>query len=146
MQVPFNTIVVSGKSNVGKTTSLKMFVEMAIKLDGAKLESPIPDKYDYFFRFSLMNKVIDVITSGDKKDHIIKAFKSLGKCDYYVCASHLCGDTVNAITDLDCTINPLFLNKIGVKKNLNISENRLNSDNVVFSNQLLQLFKIMLDY
>lgn len=144
MNKSFNTIVVSGKSNVGKTSAIKEFVGMALKLKETKLLEQIPEKHDYWFKFSINNKVVGVITFGDSAKAISKAFKYLGKCDYYVCASHLYGETVNTVQNLKGIINPLFINKIGINKNNDCSQESFDEDNKRFSNQLLVLFKYMI--
>ena len=146
MDTVFNTIVVSGKSNVGKSTAIKLFVEKVIALDNVVLEEPVPAKYDYWFRFKLNNKTIGVITFGDKGEYISRAFRYLGVCDYYVCASHLFGDTINTITSLEDEykiINPIFLNKIGISDKSIVYEKSIKEDNELFASQLLQIFKYM---
>lgn len=144
MDVTFNTIVVSGKSNVGKSTAIKLFVEKVITLENVGLEEPVPTKYDYWLKFKLNNKTIGVITFGDKGEYISRAFKYLGICDYYICASHLFGDTVNTIMNLKDDykiINPLFLNKTGITNESKVNEDAIKNDNEMFADQLLQIFK-----
>lgn len=147
MNTIFNTIIVSGKSNVGKSTAIKAFIKMVIALDNVVLAEPIPEKYDYWFKFILNNKIIGVITFGDSSESISRAFRHIGMCDYYICASHLFGDTVRTITNLKDEykiINPLFLNKTGIITNKSIvNEESVQKDNELFSNQLFQIFKYM---
>lgn len=147
MNTIFNTIIVSGKSNVGKSTAIKAFIKRVIALDNVVLAEPIPEKYDYWFKFILNNKIIGVITFGDSSESISRAFRHIGMCDYYICASHLFGDTVRTIINLKDEykiINPLFLNKTGITTNKSIvNEESVQKDNELFSNQLFQIFKYM---
>ena len=141
----FNTIVVSGKSNTGKTSVLKAFAIELSERDGVTSEDPENLlKEDFWCSFIINGKRIGVITFGDKACYIKRAFRYLDKCDYYICASHLYGKTVEAILELKDKyniINPIFINKIGncYEDDLNITD-----DNNNFKNQLFFLFDVMI--
>lgn len=62
----FNTIIVSGKANVGKTTCLKMLAETLLKSKDFDVEFNINlQKNDYWCSFRLGTKRIGIITFGD---------------------------------------------------------------------------------
>ena len=141
----FNTIIVSGKANVGKTTCLKMLAETLLKSKDFDVEFNINfQKNDYWCSFRLGTKRIGIITFGDDEHSIKRAFHFLGKCDYYICASHLYGKTVEAILYLKNEyniINPLFVNKIGTTSN---DKDFIEKDNKAFLEHLVFLLNEML--
>ena len=136
----FNTIVISGASNVGKTTVLKMVSKVFAESKCAVPIDKIPSqKKDYWCSFEIDGKKLGIITFGDKSYYIKRAFHYLGKCDYYICASHLYGETIKAIFDLKDEyniINPLFINKVGTLSNDKID---IDKDNSIFLKQLLMI-------
>ena len=142
----FNTVVVSGKANVGKTTSLKMLAEYYNSRKDVIMEDPENlSKQDYWCSFIINNRRVAIITFGDKADDIKRAFHYLGKCDFYICASHLYGETVKAILKLKNEyniVNPLFINKTGVSSN---NETIIKNNNEVFVKQLILILDSILE-
>lgn len=79
----FNTIVVSGKANVGKTTSLKMLAEYYnSRKDVIMEDSKNLSKQDYWCSFIINNRRVAIITFGDRADDIKRAFYYLGKLTF----------------------------------------------------------------
>ena len=143
----FNTIVVSGKANVGKTTSLKMLAEYFNSRKGVIMEDPENlNKQDYWCSFIISNKRVAIITFGDNADDIKRTFYYLGKCDFYICASHLYGETVKAILGLKNEyniVNPLFINKTGTMSSND--ETAIKNDNEVFVKQLILILDSIIE-
>ena len=142
----FNTIVISGKSNVGKTTSIGIFIEELIVSKNIELEYLDKNRNgDFCCSFHINGKRIGVVSIGDKREYISNSFKKIGICDYYICASHLYGDTIDAIIDLKDEykiVNPLFIHKKGINSKDAIL---VYEDNNIFTKQLLFLFFSMIN-
>ena len=130
-------IVVSGKSNVGKTSSLKEL----IKIFEAKYEKILKCPYGYKREtndvvavFKIKNFRVGIMTEGDSAECIKRGFDLIGNCDFVIGASHLYGETINEYLQRFNNNELVVLNKI-VSSNT-VSNEKENRD---FAEKLSQL-------
>lgn len=124
LEFDIKVIAVCGKSNVGKTSSILIAADSIIKFlreayGGIEVDGPhnYGKRYtkDKWYIITIKGKRIAIFSRGDGKwwieEYMLKYAKD---CDYYICASHLSGETI------DCLINSfdkneiLFINKVGL--------------------------------
>lgn len=110
-------LVVSGKSNVGKTSALKEL----IKIFESKYEKMLFESYgkritnDVMSLFLINGYKVGVITQGDAAGCINKGLNKIGDCDFVFGASHLFGSTVDEYLKYFKTNEILFTNKLASK-------------------------------
>lgn len=150
-----NTLVVCGKKNVGKTTALNLAMNEIINnftKQGATIDGPHNwgRCNDLWVKINYQGKAIGINTRGDSEYWVKEGLIKLGKCDYYICASHLFGETVDAFLEKQDEYgmkNIVFLNKVGFggrsidRKLLTVAEvDRLENDNKQFTEQIINIF------
>ena len=130
-------IVVSGKSNVGKTSSLKEL----IKIFEAKYEKILKCPYGYKREtndvvavFKIKNFRVGIMTEGDSVACIKRGFDLIGNCDFVIGASHIYGETINVYLERFNNNELVVLNKVA-SNNTVLNE----KDNRDFAEKLSQL-------
>lgn len=89
-----NCLVLYGKSNTGKTKTLKRLIEL-IKDNGYTPIKPEEERdADKIVVFDIKGRKVGITSRGDAVDLLADDFAWMGDCDLYVCASHSRGNTV----------------------------------------------------
>ena len=101
MNSKYKALIISGKGNVGKTASILLAADLIathlsnsyqnVRIKGPNKYYDSGDSKDRWFVFETNNKRIGIISRGDSARAINEGFDLIGKCDYYICASHLYG-------------------------------------------------------
>ena len=109
-------IALQGKSNTGKTTTLKMLIRLFLENNKYNLNPKYVKRYvlnkcnsdtgDVKCVFEYNGKRIGITTRGDTEKALARDFKNhFYKCDIIVCAVHTHGKTVEFIKNIDdCAI------------------------------------------
>lgn len=122
-----NAIVLYGRSNLGKTTTLKktirVLLEKGYKAEKSteNLEQIIADsknKDDVYALFVIDGKKVGISTHGDNEDCYNNDFRSLGECDFNVCACHTRGQTIDYIKS-KFNKNIIWINKFSYEQKNN---------------------------
>lgn len=131
-------IVVSGKSNSGKTTAIKMLIEkFKIKHNCVK-EGSFSDYQretkDHWAVFDVNGKKVGLFSQGDGRGGIEHGLRETKECVFIVGASHLYGDTVDTYFDYEVRHfdkgEVIFINKIHFDKDSYLSANEKFVDNI----------------
>ena len=154
----YNVIVVTGKSNSGKTSSLLIVIDKLIEIfENTYNEKQMRpnniggrDGKDKWIILEHNGKKIGILTQGDSEWHIKNGFdKKLGLCDYYIFAAHLYGDTLNPFINntISDKRNCVFMNKVGLITD-SVDEEEImrlqHDDNEHFANMVIDLLFMML--
>lgn len=92
-------IAIRGKANVGKTTTIREFKSL---LEEKKIQIKNLNyhlKVEVLFTFDYCGKHIGVTSRGDGRKYLEEDFKTLGKCDIYICACRTKGSTIAFLND-----------------------------------------------
>lgn len=86
-------IVLWGKGDRGKTTTLKLLIEELINLGAKKIDGGDSNlTNDIWAILEYKNKKIGIVTVGDDQQSLKKYFDKLNnECDIYICASRTKG-------------------------------------------------------
>lgn len=85
-------IALQGKSNTGKTTTLSALIKKIDKNYNIQL---LKNRTDKIAIVNINGKRLGITTAGDNRKTLDNCFDLMGKCDLYVCACRLKGETVN---------------------------------------------------
>lgn len=92
-------IVVSGKSNVGKTSSINLLIDRLIdegyKTNGPHFYGEIRESNDRWIIFDINGKKLGIGSRGDGSEGVIASLTKLVGCNYVISASHLYGDSID---------------------------------------------------
>lgn len=110
-------LVLWGKANSGKSETISKLIDMMIDLGYKFAESDdSQDKIDRWFVFEIDGKRIGITTGGDDRKHIQKDMERMGKCDIYVAASHIKGQTVKLFKNLFSKENIYWIEKSRISR------------------------------
>ena len=145
-------LVICGKGSVGKTTAIVSSIDLLYKeLLSIDPNTRITDRKKYSTRrrrkclvddewavIESNGKRIGIMSLGDTESGINEGFKNVCVCNYYICASHLYGDTVECFFNGNLLVTfkkneTLFLQKIG-------DEGNENADNQQFAELIVKTF------
>lgn len=123
-------IVISGKSNSGKTTSILSLINVFRKYKLIK-EGTFSDHNkttkDRWAIFEINGKKVGLFSQGDSRYGIEHGLRETKNCDFIIGASHLYGDTISTYFDYKVKCfkqnEVLFINKIHFDENIYIDEN-----------------------
>ncbi|MDD5924294.1 MAG: hypothetical protein PUC88_05860 [Clostridia bacterium] len=93
-------IVLRGKGNKGKTTTLNLLIKKLVSLPTKILDGAISDSItdDSWVVLKYMGKTIGIITVGDDAKSLDKYFSRITiSCDIYVCAARTKGSSCQYI-------------------------------------------------
>lgn len=103
-------IALSGKSNIGKTSTLKLFIDMLTdKYSPSNIEYHI-DRQDVRVIYTILSVKVGIETQGDPRSRLpcsLKLFRDEG-CKIIVCASRSSGATVDAVNSLQPSYTASF--------------------------------------
>ena len=134
-------MVVSGKSNVGKTSALKEL----IRIFESKYEKMLFESYgkrmtnDVMAAFLINGYKVGIITQGDAAWCVNKGLNKIGDCDFIFGASHLFGSTVDEYFKHFETNEILFMNKLPSK-----DASLIEDDNKNYASMLEELVTLLL--
>ena len=137
-------IVISGKSNSGKTTSILGLINSFRKYKLIK-EGTFSDynktTKDRWAIFEINGKKVGLFSQGDSRFGIEHGLRETKDCDFIIGASHLYGDTISTYFDYKVKCfkqnEVLFINKIHFNENIYI-------DDLIKSGQMVK--EIILGY
>lgn len=155
----YKAIIICGISNTGKTTSILYAADKIIECLKEKYSDVIvdgPNVYckgssnDRWYVITVNGKRIGIMSRGDHPDGIkhglwLVTNEEKEKCDFYIGASHLYGDTINYYLkrkDLFAKEEIIFVNKVGFESEVDKKENE--KDNEAFAESIKDLFFKML--
>lgn len=89
-------IALQGKSNSGKTTTLKLLIDLMSEKYNV-IEKSNNRGFDCWVKFKVSDKIVAIGTAGDLDSIIENALSAIGSCDIFVCAVHSYGKTVECL-------------------------------------------------
>ena len=94
-------ITLQGKSDTGKTETLKILIDKLSKIYPVTIFKKIHDKKseDLVVEVELKDKKLGITTRGDSRYYLERDFRKLGDCDLYVCASRTKGATIDFLDE-----------------------------------------------
>lgn len=157
-QQDYRVLVISGKGNVGKTSSILIASTLIIDYLKSKYQDFLcdgPHRYgikseDCWLVLKAEGKRIGIISKGDSPRAIEQGLNYVGECDFYICASHLYGNTVNCVLNNERFDKEsiIFINKVGLNGgSVDILSNdyrelkdSIDKNNKSFASQIKDLF------
>ncbi len=96
---PEKVIVLQGVAGIGKTTTLKVVIDL-LKQQGGKVTVLYKERIDVTAKVDFNGKTVGICTSGDSLDCIKYGYDLLGPdCDIYIFATRTKGEAVDFVQD-----------------------------------------------